>query len=77
MHALFDSTRAANKWRIHARMLREYIEFFGARTEQLDMFLEEDRFTFTSYTEKIVHNKGWFVLRCSLVALSYRQIITC
>lgn len=58
MHALFDSTRATNTWQIHARMLREYIEFFGARTEQLDMFLEDDRFTFTSYTEKIVHNKG-------------------
>jgi len=58
MHALFDSTRATNKWRTHARMLREYIEFFGARTEQLDMCLENDRFIFTSYTEKIVHNKG-------------------
>lgn len=58
MHALFDASRATNKWRAHARLLREYTEFFGARTEQLDMFSEDDRFTFTSYTEKIVNGKG-------------------
>lgn len=60
MHALFDGTRATNRWRVSGRLLREYIEFFGARTEQLDMFSEDNRFTFTSYTEKIMNGRGVF-----------------
>lgn len=58
MHALFDKNRAANRWKIHSKMLRGVIEHFGPRTEQLDIYAEEGRVTLTSYIEKIVHGKG-------------------
>src|SRR5690606_37695887 len=35
-------------------MLREYMEHFGPRTEQLDISVQDDRATFTSFTEKLV-----------------------
>ena len=39
-------------------MLRETSEFFGPKTEQLDMYVESEQVTLTSYTEKIMHGKG-------------------
>lgn len=58
MHALFDKTTAANGWRISSRMLREYIEYFGPKTEQLDMLAKDGKVRFTSFTEKIMDGKG-------------------
>ena len=58
MHALFDRTAASQGWRISARVLREYIEFFGPKTEQLDLLAQEDKAIFTSFTEKIQDGKG-------------------
>lgn len=58
MHALFDKNAASNVWTISSRLLKEYIEHFGAKTEQLDIYSEEHRATFTSYTEKIQDGKG-------------------
>ncbi|GAM90518.1 hypothetical protein ANO11243_085620 [Dothideomycetidae sp. 11243] len=43
MHALFDKSSASNGWRISARIMREYIEYFGPRTEQLDMLAKDDK----------------------------------
>lgn len=69
MRALFDKNRASNVWRIHAKHLREYIEFFAPKTEQLDMYAEEGKCIFLAFTEKIMHGKGqdkytsaWFPL---------------
>ncbi|KAK5680616.1 hypothetical protein LTS10_007549 [Elasticomyces elasticus] len=53
MHALFDRTAASQGWRISSRVLREYIEFFGPKTEQLDLLAQEGKAIFTSFTEKI------------------------
>lgn len=58
MHALFDKSRASNCWTIQSRVLREFIEHFGPRTEQLEMHSDNGRATFTSYTEKIMDGKG-------------------
>jgi cell cycle checkpoint control protein RAD9A len=53
MHALFDKTAAAQGWRISARVMREYVEYFGPKTEQLDLCASDSKFIFTSFTEKI------------------------
>lgn len=58
MHALFDKTAAVQGWRIASRVLREYIEFFGPKTEQLDMVAQDKKAVFTSFTEKIQDGKG-------------------
>ena len=58
MHALFDRTSAAQGWRISSRVLREYIEFFGPKTEQLDLVAEDGKAIFTSFTEKVMNGKG-------------------
>ncbi|PNS13788.1 hypothetical protein CAC42_3281 [Sphaceloma murrayae] len=57
MHALFDKSTASNGWKISARILREYIEYFGPRTEQLDMLSKDGKAVFTSFTEKIMDGK--------------------
>lgn len=57
MHALFDRTAASQGWRISSRVLREYIEFFGSKTEQLDLVAQEGKAIFTSFTEKIQDGK--------------------
>ncbi|KAK3114175.1 hypothetical protein LTR53_007754 [Teratosphaeriaceae sp. CCFEE 6253] len=53
MHALFDCTAARQGWRIASRLLREYIEFFGPKTDQLDLLAQNDKAVFTSFTEKV------------------------
>ena len=58
MHALFDKNLANNKWSIQSALLKEYIEYFGPKTEQLDIYAEDSRAIFTSYTEKIMNGKG-------------------
>ena len=58
MHALFDRNVAKNRWSINAGAMKEYIEFFGTKTEMLDIFAGEDgRAVFKSYTEKISNGK--------------------
>ncbi len=58
MHALFDKSSATNGWRMQSRVLKEFIEYFGPKTEQLDMYSENGRVTFTSFTEKVMDGKG-------------------
>lgn len=58
MHALFDRNAVKNKWTISASVLRSFVEYFGAATEQLDIYSENGRAQFTSYTEKIMDGKG-------------------
>ncbi|KAF2487848.1 Rad9-domain-containing protein [Neohortaea acidophila] len=57
MHALFDRTAATQGWKISARVLREYIEYFGPKTEQLDLLAQDGKAIFTSFTEKIQNGK--------------------
>ncbi|KXL50958.1 hypothetical protein M433DRAFT_149219 [Acidomyces richmondensis BFW] len=57
MHALFDRSTATQGWRISSRVLREYIEFFGPNTEQLDLVAQEGKAIFTSFTEKAQDGK--------------------
>ncbi|THY31573.1 Rad9-domain-containing protein [Aureobasidium pullulans] len=56
-HALFDRYNAPNEWRISSRILREYIEYFGVKTEQLDLLVKDEKAIFTSFTEKIMDGK--------------------
>jgi len=58
MHALFDKNRAKNRWKIQSRILREFIEYFGPKTEHLDIYAEDGKVTLTSYTEKITNGRG-------------------
>src|SRR3954466_4566744 len=58
MHALFVKESANNNWSISSRTLREYVEHFGPGTEQLDIYSEDGKVSFTSYTEKIMSGSG-------------------
>ena len=58
MHALFDRTAASQGWKISARVLKGYIEYFGPRTEQLDLVAKDGKAIFTSFTEKVTDGKG-------------------
>ena len=57
-YAVFDPNISKNHWSIPAQVLKSFGEYFGPKTEQLDIFYEADRVTFTSYTEKIVAGNG-------------------
>jgi cell cycle checkpoint control protein RAD9A len=58
MHALFDRNVAKNRWSLNSGAVKEYIEYFGTKTEMLDIFAGEDgRCVFKSYTEKIANGK--------------------
>lgn len=58
MHALFDRNVATNSWSMHSSAMKEYVEYFGPKTEMLDIFAGEDgRAVFKSYTEKISNGK--------------------
>jgi cell cycle checkpoint control protein RAD9A len=60
MHALFDRNTAKNRWSMRAGGLREYLEYFGAKTEMLDISSGEEgdgRVVFKSFTEKISNGK--------------------
>jgi hypothetical protein len=57
MHALFDKHSAVNQWSINSSFLRENLDFFSPKVEQLDICRENDRITFLSFTNKIVTAK--------------------
>jgi cell cycle checkpoint control protein RAD9A len=58
LHASFDKARSPNCWTISSRTLRDVVEYFGPKTEQLDWYFENGKVTFTSYTEKVQHGRG-------------------
>lgn len=58
MHAVFKTEEAHNKWSISSKALREFADHFGPGTEQLDIFSEDGRASFTSFTEKITSGSG-------------------
>ncbi|KAI5854045.1 DNA repair protein rad9 [Tricharina praecox] len=58
-HAIFDRASAPQRWRISAALLKEYMEHFGPRAEQLDISssISTGRAAFTSFTEKLIDGK--------------------
>ena len=61
MRAVFDKNTAGNRWVMSAKLLKEYMEHFGPKAEQLDIFREDMRATMTSYTEKLMDGIGNFM----------------
>jgi cell cycle checkpoint control protein RAD9A len=57
MHALFDKTSATHGWKIASRVLREYVEYFAPKAEQLDLYADNGKAVFTSFTEKVDDGK--------------------
>ena len=57
MHALFDKNTASNHWSIRSGFLRQFSEYFGPKAEQLDIYAEDAKVTFLSFTDKIVNSK--------------------
>jgi cell cycle checkpoint control protein RAD9A len=60
LHAAFDKTGSVNYWTVSSRTLRDVVEYFGPKTDQLDWYVEQGKVTFTSYTEKIQSGRGEF-----------------
>ncbi|KAF3491455.1 DNA repair protein rad9 [Arthroderma uncinatum] len=53
-HALFDRSGAQNQWVVDSKFLREILDHFGRSAEQLDIYPDDDRAVFTSFTEKVM-----------------------
>lgn len=60
LRANFDSAGSFNRWTTPARTLRDVVDYFGARTDQLDWSFERGKVNFTSYTEKIADARDIF-----------------
>jgi cell cycle checkpoint control protein RAD9A len=58
MHAIFKQDMAKSSWAMSSRLLKGFVDHFGPKTEQLDIFSKDGRATFTSFTEKVVSGKG-------------------
>ncbi|EME76845.1 uncharacterized protein MYCFIDRAFT_14840, partial [Pseudocercospora fijiensis CIRAD86] len=57
MHALFDRTTASQGFRISSRVMREYVEYFHPKTEQLDLLAQDGKVVLTSFTDKVQDGK--------------------
>lgn len=60
LRANFDGAASPNQWTTSARTLRDIVEYFGAKTDQLDWSFEKGKVHFTSYTEKITDGRDIF-----------------
>jgi cell cycle checkpoint control protein RAD9A len=58
MHALFDRNTANNRWSIKSALLKQFVEYFGQKAEQLDIYAEEGKVTFISFTDKVVNRRN-------------------
>ncbi|KAL2830733.1 Rad9-domain-containing protein [Aspergillus pseudoustus] len=56
-HAIFDRSAAINEWSIEPRFLKEITDHFSPSAEQLDIYSENNKVIFTSFTTKITHGK--------------------
>ncbi|KAE8329048.1 Rad9-domain-containing protein [Aspergillus sergii] len=56
-HAVFDRTKTTNQWSIEPRFLREITDHFSPSAEQLDIYSENGKAVFTSFTTKITDGK--------------------
>jgi cell cycle checkpoint control protein RAD9A len=57
MHAIFERLSSMNFWTIKASFLKENLDFFSPKVEQLDIYHEDDKMTFLSFTSKVVTDK--------------------
>lgn len=57
LHASFDLQNSGNHWTVSSKTLRDVVEYFGPKTDQLDWCFQEGKVTFTSYTEKVQNGK--------------------
>ncbi len=57
MHAVFKSETMRNVWSMSSHRLAANAGHFGPKTEQLDIYSENGKAVFTSYTEKVVAGK--------------------
>jgi cell cycle checkpoint control protein RAD9A len=57
-HAIFDRSTAINEWSIEPKFLKEITDHFSPSAEQLDIYSENTKVIFTSFTAKITHGKG-------------------
>lgn len=62
MHALFDRTTASQGFRISSRVMREYVEYFHPKTEQLDFLAQDGKVVLTSFTDKVQDGKGMLIV---------------
>ncbi|EFQ98269.1 DNA repair protein rad9 [Nannizzia gypsea CBS 118893] len=53
-HALFGRSDSQNEWNVDSRFLREILEHFGRGAEHVDVYCEDGRAVFTSFTEKVM-----------------------
>ncbi|KAK2861471.1 hypothetical protein FQN49_004167, partial [Arthroderma sp. PD_2] len=53
-HALFDRSGVQNEWTVDSKLLREILDHFGRSAEQLDIYPDDGRAVFTSFTEKVM-----------------------
>lgn len=58
MHAVFKPELVKSRWAISSRTLRDFIDHFAPKTEQLDIYSEDGRANFMSYTEKVISGNG-------------------
>jgi cell cycle checkpoint control protein RAD9A len=66
MHALFDKNTANNQWSIRSGFLKEFIDYFGQKAEQLDIYAEETKVTFLSFADKVVNRKNGISMHIAL-----------
>ncbi|KAL7268797.1 hypothetical protein RUND412_008568 [Rhizina undulata] len=57
MHAIFDKELAPHRWKIRSRLMKDYMDHFGNKTEQLDISSARQRVVLTSYTEKVASGR--------------------
>lgn len=60
LRANFDGVASPNHWTTSARTLRDIVEYFGAKTDQLDWSFEKGKVNFMSYAEKIADGRDIF-----------------
>ncbi|ETN42992.1 uncharacterized protein HMPREF1541_02150 [Cyphellophora europaea CBS 101466] len=57
LHASFDRSSSINYWTVSSKTLRDVVEYFGPKTDQLDWYFQDGKVTFTSYTERVQNGK--------------------
>ncbi|WBW72266.1 checkpoint clamp complex protein Rad9 [Schizosaccharomyces osmophilus] len=57
LQAVFDKASCHNNWQINSKILKDLVEHFGQKTEELTIQPVHGRVLLTSFTEEVVHNK--------------------
>ncbi|KAG5438934.1 hypothetical protein PCANB_002264 [Pneumocystis canis] len=58
MHALYDKSSCRNTWKINSRILKEHLDHFSTRAEELTLMIQNDKLLLTSFAEGLIHDKG-------------------